>query len=198
MAHRAFVALELPGPVRARVFAAGRAYVDADPAWAGEKWVAEENLHVTLGFIGALHEADVDAVTSELASATAGERPFSLRLARVVAVPGARQARMVWAETDGEVDACARLAAAVEDALAARLPENEQPRRFRPHVTMARARKRRAVSPEALDVATTVLTSGDAVVRGVVSVRSVTLFSSTLGPGGPTYEALAQVPIGRD
>jgi 2'-5' RNA ligase len=105
---------------------------------------------------------------------------------------------MVWAEADGEVDACARLAASVEDALAARLPEDERQRRLRPHVTMARARKRRAASPEALDVASTVLTSGDARMQSVVSVRSITLFSSTLGPGGPTYEALAEVPIGLD
>ncbi len=197
MALRTFVAIELPDEMRERVIAAGKSYVDADPTWSGEKWVAQDNLHITLRFIGSLEESDVPTLVSALEGAATRSGPFTLRMSAVRAVPSLERARMLWAEADGDVKSCARLASGVDDALGSWVEEHER-RPFKPHVTMARARRPRPAHSRALDAANSALTSGDVAGEGAVSVRWATLFSSTLGAGGPTYHTLARIPIGAD
>jgi len=197
MTLRAFVAVELPDAARGRLVTAGNALVDVDPAWSGEKWVVEENLHITLRFIGPLDEADVTAVVSALRLAAADSDPFALSMSRVEAVPSPSRARMLWAAGGGDVQACASFALRIADALEPWAGETER-RPFRPHVTLARARRARPVLPGALEAATHALTSDIAPGEGAVSVRSATLFSSTLGSRGPTYESIQRVPIGSD
>jgi 2'-5' RNA ligase len=51
------------------------------------------------------------------------------------------------------------------------------------------------VTPDAVAAATARIANGKETDRSV-SVRCVSLFSSTLEPGGPTYERLGTAPLG--
>lgn len=197
MTLRAFVAIELPDAARARLVTAGSSFVDADPAWSGEKWVTESNLHITLRFIGPLDEGDVPEVVSALRLVSDASRPFTLHMSRIQAVPSPSLARMLWSVADGDVRACASIASHIADVLQPWAGEAER-RPFRPHVTLARARRPRRVIPGALEEAARVLASDAAPGERSVSVRSATLFSSSLGARGPTYESIARVPLGSD
>lgn len=102
----------------------------------GAKWVDPGNFHLTLRFIGEVDEgvaADIDEALSRLAA-----RRFALRLAGA-GVFGGDRPRQLWIGVERE-PALATLQAKVEHALI-RLGLPPEPRKFAPHVTLARLRE---------------------------------------------------------
>jgi 2'-5' RNA ligase len=185
---RCFVALELQPEIVSALVAAGSALRGAAPAWRDEKWVAEDNLHITLKFLGPVAEERIELLELALGVVLADQPAFSLRLAGLRAVPSAKRCSMVWAPFDDSPDpACQRLAEAVDAAIAEFGVEKES-RRFAPHVTLARARRPHRLDEDALLAANTSLTCTNA----SMSVPSATLFASTLTRRGPIYERLAR------
>lgn len=120
---RLFVALIPPAPVRAALAALAGGV-------PGARWTPQENIHVTLKFIGEIREdqaADLDEALAEIAA-----KPFALALAGV----GAFDDHALWAGVDPK-DPVAALRGKVETAAArAGLPRTD--RRYVPHATIAR------------------------------------------------------------
>jgi 2'-5' RNA ligase len=171
--------------VRTVLVEAGAAVRLTAPDWGDAKWVAGENLHVTLSFLGTLSGPVLDAVREELTSRLASEEAFDLYVDQARAAGSRGRSAMVWATFRDPEAKCAALAGTVRSAAAACGIE-QLDRRFVPHVTLARARRQRSVSPEALVAANSVLRRHDV----SMSVLSVTLFASTLTPRGPIYERI--------
>jgi RNA 2',3'-cyclic 3'-phosphodiesterase len=185
---RCFVALELEPHIVATLLEAGSALRAADLSWRDEKWVAAENLHITLKFIGTLAEQRASALVSALGAAMAEQRAFRLQLADVSAVPSPQRSSMVWATfRDAQNHACMTLASRVE-AVAAQFDVPAEDRRFAPHVTLVRARRPKRLDSDALARANTALTCS----APSMSVSSTTLFASMLTRQGPVYEQLAR------
>lgn len=187
---RCFVGLELPPDVVRLLSGACEALRRDAPTWRGEKWVADQNLHVTIAFIGSVADEAVSRLAGQIGDAVAGSRAFDLRFTRVRAVPGLHRCRMIWADFDDPDESCARLA---ERVLAAAEPFGAQrPERvFRAHVTLARARRPRALSAAAVQVADDIAHH----MPGSMSVGSATLFASTLSSTGPHYEMIGSWPL---
>lgn len=189
---RAFLALELDDAARDVFTAAAEAFRALAPAWAGEKWVPAANLHVTLRFLGDVPDGDVPALASAAADALCGLRAPVLTPDGVRTVPSPRSARMLWGVMVDEDGAAAAIAEALASATAPFAAEGDD-KPFRAHVTLVRARTPRHAPAEALAAA-------DAQVRASarpMSVPCVTLFSSDLAPGGPRYETIGRLPVGR-
>jgi 2'-5' RNA ligase len=207
---RSFVALELPDPVRgalADVCANVRA---RSPEWAREKWVAPQNLHITLKFMGELDAVQLDALGEGLAEALAGVGDAPLFLNGLAAHPSTRRAAMLWAVPGRHAPEVARVAEIV-DAQTALLGVSEEERRFRAHVTLVRARRPRRVSRGLLDdawaevfgavpgSAADLFESSDAgkAPERFVSGSAITVLTSTLTRTGPVYETWVRIPLGR-
>lgn len=185
-ARRSFVALELDRHVASELVNAVAELQSLAPAWRDEKWVAEENLHVTLKFLGDVELHDLDDLQTALGSMFTDVRPFALPLIGLQAVPSHGRRSMIWAAFGDPDDRCAEIAASV-DRLATRIGVNSETRPFVPHVTLARARRPKRLSAEALSSVNAHLET-----RSVsMSVLSATLFASTLTRSGPVYERLA-------
>ncbi|MGB4442484.1 MAG: RNA 2',3'-cyclic phosphodiesterase [Coriobacteriia bacterium] len=192
---RAFVAVTLPLAVRSTLVACRQSFIEADPQWHGEKWVAEENLHITLRFLGIVPDALIPHVDEAVREAVADREPYHLRLDGVRAIPRPRSASLVWIQPSTGGEEAAALAGAIADATSF-LEFEPEGHRFRTHVTLCRARHPRRVITPSLDAVEHILRrSEDRAVA--MSVREVTLFSSTLTPRGPVYEELAIIPLGR-
>jgi 2'-5' RNA ligase len=102
---------------------------------AGARWVDPGNLHLTLRFIGEITEdraADVDEALMQLRA-----RRFSLQLAGV-GVFGGNRPSALWVGAERDPDLIA-LHDKIELALI-RIGLAPEPRRFAPHVTLARLR----------------------------------------------------------
>ena len=189
MPPRCFLALTLPGGVVRTLASAREAFVARAPEWAGEKWVAAGNLHLTVAFLGALDDLTLEAHVSLMQEAAASIPAFGLRLAKVAAVPSSRHAKMLWATLLDPSGSLTDLRDGLLPAFAAAPVGVDMP--LLPHVTLARARSARRARPEALAVASAVVTAAGKDSEGIVSVDSATLFSSTLRPEGPEYREIA-------
>jgi len=192
---RCFLALTLPESVVRTLVSARERFLIEAPGWAGEKWVATPNLHVTVAFLGDLDDSAVRAAGRRLTEAASGVRAFDLLLGGVAAVPSPRAATMLWATLD---DAEGRLVP-LRDVLMTAFPRVAvDPRKpLRPHITLVRARSERRAEAGALAAASALLEALGKEPEGVVSVRSATLFSSTLRPAGPEYREIVVAHLKR-
>ena len=133
---RTFVALALPPAQRALL--AG--YLERCAALApGFRWVPAESLHLTLRFLGTVEEPVLRAVAAQLAEIR--QAPFDARVGGLGTF-GGRRATVAWLGLPEGGEEAATLAAACEEACRRAGLEPEE-RRFRPHLTLARARDRR-------------------------------------------------------
>lgn len=129
MTHRLFVALRPPPPVR-DALAAVMSGVE------GARWQTDNQLHLTLGFLGETDRHGLDAATQALATIIAP--PLALRLGRFGTFDTNRPDRTgtLWIGVE-PADILATLAQSIRTALRrADLPPD--PRRFTPHITLAR------------------------------------------------------------
>lgn len=133
---RLFAAVDPPVDVRESLSAA----VAGEPD-ERTRWVPPEQWHLTLAFYGEVDDAKVDKLQEGLARAAERTQPFGVRLAGAGTFPRqAARARVLWMGLDGEVDAMRRLADRCAGAgRRARIAVED--RKFRPHLTLARARR---------------------------------------------------------
>jgi RNA 2',3'-cyclic 3'-phosphodiesterase len=166
---RLFTALELPQSVRLNLSLI-RAPIN------GAKWVEAENMHITLRFAGNIDERTADDFAGRLRDIRA--EPLAITIAGVGAFAG-REARVLWAGVDGGTG-LERLYRANERAARAAGLEPD-PRGFKPHVTLARAR---GVRPHL--AARFLEENGALKLEAFVATRFV-LLSARPGSGGPPY-----------
>jgi 2'-5' RNA ligase len=183
---RLFVAVALPPGVRAAVAAActglGR---ELPPA----RWVAEEQLHVTLWFLGETDAGRLEPVVASLRAALAEVAPFEAELGGGGCYPPRGPARVAWIGVLAP-QAWQTLAAGVRQA-AASLGGPLDDRPFAPHVTVARPR-----SPWPPAAAERWRRGTPQRLGGPFPVASAALYRSELGRGGPRHDALAELAFG--
>lgn len=189
---RLFVAVELDPSARAAVAAAGQAVRAGVPGDVTLRWIPEDNIHITLWFLGEVADAQVPWVTEALG--VPFERPsFSISLGGLGAFPRSGPPRVLWM---GIGDGAAELAM-LHDDLAARLEplgfEGEK-RPYSAHVTLARVKDPgRRRSQDALRRAL----AGWPAAAARSPVGELTLFRSRLSPNGAQYEPVLRVPLNR-
>lgn len=190
---RAFLGIELAPNVRTTLAQCCDAIRSESIPWRAEKWVAEENLHVTLKFLGTIEPTALPDVERAVARACEQMREYQLTLGDVEAIPRLRTTSMLWGTASEGAEETENLAAEIERRLSA-VGYERSDKPFKTHITLVRARKPRVMPFEALDAANRLLFGAEER-ETRMSVRGVTLYSSTLTPQGPVYEELSFVPL---
>ncbi|MEZ5510214.1 MAG: RNA 2',3'-cyclic phosphodiesterase [Gammaproteobacteria bacterium] len=147
------------------------------------RWVAPRNWHLTLAFLGDRSASWISTLQQALGSrppAVTGSLPILLRGRRISGFPDAKS-RIVALEFD-DSSTLVQLKQQLDQVLQALGWQSDQPS-FRPHVTLGRAGRDRRLHlrPVACEVEW--------------PVTQVTLYQSTLKPGGSEYQALWSVPV---
>jgi 2'-5' RNA ligase len=177
--HRLFVALRPPPSMRTALLAT----MGGIP---GARWQDDDQLHLTLRFIGDVdrHQAaDIDA-----ALAAIHHPPFSLRLSGIGAFDKKGRIDSLWAGVTPQ-DEVKGLHAAIDRALA-RAGVARDDRAFVPHITLARF-ARTAAPPLPLPVA-------DMTPPPLEALFDVFhLYESELGNGGSSYTNIERYPLRR-
>jgi len=180
---RAFVAVEMPGPVR-------KALEDVQSSLKQLKirarWVRAENIHLTLKFLGNIPAGHVPSISDVLRVVAQAHGRFSLSAAGVGVFPDTRRPKVIWVGLTGRPDALTPLQQDLDERLAALgFPRAEKP--FRAHLTIGRFGAEGPPGPVAAAVKRYAgATFGTAVVEGIV------LLQSDLRPEGPLYTLLAR------
>ena len=149
------------------------------------RWIAAEDMHISLRFAGDIDNRTADEFAEFLAQIEI--EPFEVRVADL-GVFGGREPRLIYAGVNGG-DRLEALQRATERAArsAGLAPE---PRNYKPHVTLARLRGTRS------DVVARFLGSRPRLDTEPFFVERFVLFSSRPRVGGGPYVVEADFPLG--
>lgn len=147
------------------------------------RWVPTENIHLTLKFLGEVPQERVSEVSSAVDAAAAGIGPFDMTLQGAGAFPSPRRPNVVWVGIKAN-EQLAGLQAKIEAALES-IGFPREDRRFSPHLTIGRAKRKGARPPEfqGFEDALARLSYED-----TFRVSAVDVMMSHLMPGGAVYE----------
>jgi RNA 2',3'-cyclic 3'-phosphodiesterase len=177
MAHRLFIAIHPPDTVRDML-------IDAMEGLEGARWLGEDQLHLTLRFVG---EVDSPAA-NDLAAALGriGGEPFELRIVGAGVFDRRGMPSAIWARV---------LPSAALEALRQKVERacdsaglGRETRRFTPHITLAR------LGRSSGDIGGWLATHGN-LAAGPWRIESFGLYESRLGREGAHYEAVAAYPL---
>jgi len=154
------------------------------------KWVAPENFHVTIKFLGSVGEEALAGVFSAVEEAAKPFEAFEMSVSGLGAFPNPKNARVVWVGIKDGHDELARLASAVDVGLA-RLGFSKETRGFRSHITIGRVK-----TPGRLDRLARGIDEIDALDLGRQKVTDLAVMKSDLRPDGPIYTPLRIVALG--
>jgi 2'-5' RNA ligase len=177
---RTFLAIEVPESVRRSI----HDFITIEAkSELPIKWVAFENLHITLKFLGEIDDKKKNEIVEVVTDVCRKHGRFSVCLGGLGCFPAPRNPRVIWIGVkDGDIVLC-RIAAELDGAL--RELGFAEEKRFHPHLTIGRVKKPcRVEGILAKDINT-----------DTFDVRSIVLFRSILKPEGPIYDALEQFTL---
>jgi 2'-5' RNA ligase len=138
---RTFIAIELPAESRANVIEHIQRLRRELPN-VRASWGREDNLHLTLKFLGNVPVADLPNVYNAVEQAAKAVSPFKLTLAECGMFPTRGRPNVLW--IGAQASGLFTLQASIEEELsAAGFPPESRP--FHPHLTIARLRNAEGV-----------------------------------------------------
>lgn len=181
---RLFVAVQVPEELRAQL---DDSLADLKTSFRNARWVAPENQHLTLKFLGWAPADRADAIASTCRAVAASRAPARMSLTELGAFPSTRRVRVLWVGIDDPEGLLARLATDLDGAFES-LGFPSEGRPYTAHLTIARFKlpvplkggfpERRAPAHEPFEV------------------HSIELFRSHLSPKGARYEVVESFPLG--
>ena len=181
---RAFIAVELPLEIRQNVQRATSSLRrDTGPLI---RWVALENMHLTLKFLGDIPSENVEVLTQLTDAQADSFNSFDIHLSGIGAFPGPKRPRVIYIgiQAPAELEEFQRQ---VESATR-RLGYKPEERAFAPHLTIGRVRQH--VSADEQQKISRALEESTIDSLGTARVNSVHLYKSDLKPAGPLYTKL--------
>lgn len=175
---RLFIAIDLPEELKQKL---GR--IKSDFQISQARWVKEENLHLTLKFLGQVKNKKIDSINLSLKNLTRTFPVFTLQTGNLGAFPSLKRARVLWIDIKEGEEAVQKLVQSIENEFL-KLGFEKEKRRFEPHITLARLKK-----PESILRLPSVDWSYS------LKVTRIILFESLLKPTGPVYTPLNVFPL---
>lgn len=185
---RMFIALDLPE--KAKVAFAGCAKPSMHD-YRGINWVRPENMHITLKFLGDVHEEALPEIVSRMAKLAGRNNAFSVAYGKLGSFARGGTTASVWVGPVEESNEMLKLAEAVSSVCAALgFPVEAKP--FRAHVTLLRAKDWSGLPPWGE------LRTMFSPVDMTVLHDSFTLYESILTPDGPIYRPETNFRLKKD
>ncbi len=183
-AIRAFIAIDLPSSIQARL----RAVISEldQPPLSAVRWVTAQNIHLTLKFLGDISPSNLEMLCKQLEADTARYASFGVKVAGLGAFPNPRRPRVIWVGIHAP-QALVSLQKAIESSTH-RLGYATEDRAFSPHLTLGRVAHN--ASPAEVQQIADRLATMQVGELGEFAVNEVLLYRSDLKPGGAIYSQL--------
>jgi 2'-5' RNA ligase len=156
------------------------------------RWVKPSSIHLTLFFLGDILLDRADPVKEALSVIARHMPPFEFQAGGVGVFPNLRRPRVIWVGVKDPMSGLALLHDTINEAME-NLGFKPDTRRFSPHLTLGRVRRRAGRRD--------VQAVGDAVGHtevghlATVPVKEVIFFKSVLKPTGAEYSRLATLKL---
>ncbi|MDP3731918.1 MAG: RNA 2',3'-cyclic phosphodiesterase [Candidatus Omnitrophota bacterium] len=185
---RTFIAIELPEEIKGYL---RRLQDDLKATQADVKWVAPENIHLTLKFLGEVDDKKLEKVNKIIDDTAKEKNRFQMRISSLGAFPKIDFPRVIWVGVDIGDKEVKGIAEELEDKIAQTgIPKEDRP--FSSHITIGRTRS--SLNREKL--VQDLKNNAELDARKLeFYVTKITLFKSTLTPRGPIYEALKETNL---
>ncbi|MCA9860799.1 MAG: RNA 2',3'-cyclic phosphodiesterase [Thermomicrobiales bacterium] len=190
---RLFIAAPLPPAVTDQL---GHLIDDLSSRELPVRWTATNAMHLTLHFIGEVPPERAELLRMSFANLAPRLGPIKLRTGGTGVFPNPRRPRVLWVGVDGQTDRLASLRDAI-GVMLDRLDVEVESGRFRPHLTLGRARD----GVDQLFAYQLQQAFESSSVQEIVAspveftVDDVVLYRSHLEKSGARYEPLASVRL---
>ena len=186
---RAFIAIDLPKEVKQSLEGIQK---KLRASGADCKWVDSKNIHLTLKFLGEIDDAQLHKIEQILDTAAKNQNPYHVRISTAGAYPKAHTPRVIWVGIDEGDQETKNLAKILEDQIEKiGIPKEDTP--FSSHITIGRTRS--GMGRENLIEGLASLANDYKEMPQEFLASKITLFKSTLTPGGPVYDILKEVSL---
>ena len=189
---RAFIAIHIPRPVREAI---GQSVMGLYRAVSRStvRWVALENLHLTLKFLGDVSTSSLSSLQQMLAAEASRHAAFQIGAGTLGVFPDLKHPRVIWIGLQAP-PALSALQHGVEAAME-RLGYPPETRPFSPHLTVGRVQEH--VASQYLNNLRAAIEASQVGDLGSLGVEDLHLMKSDLQPGGPKYSTLFTAPLAR-
>tara|TARA_B100001248_G_C27373418_1_gene452892 strand:+ start:323 stop:901 length:579 start_codon:yes stop_codon:yes gene_type:complete len=152
-------------------------------------WVKNENLHLTVKFIGYTRESYIPKIINKVNNVTSNYEPFSLSVKGTGCFPKKERPRTLFMGIEGKINLLNNLVKTIEVQLE-KLDFPKDRSNYIPHITIARVNYPQSQTP---DVNLFLKSSYDPI---DLSIDRVQFFSSELLPSGAIYSLVKTFPLG--
>lgn len=188
---RLFIAIELDAALRVRLKQIQKQLQDGQ-SMRNVRWVAPQNIHLTLKFLGNVNQAQVPALLDALDHAVKNIAPLTLEARGLGCFPNAKRPNIIWVGLEGDTVPTALLVRQIENECAA-VGFARDERGFTPHLTLGRVKREASLTERA--AVGELIQSAPVPALGTIRADAVYLIASDLRPGGPVYTTMARVAL---
>jgi 2'-5' RNA ligase len=185
-AVRTFIAIMLDGSLHNTLTEVVEKFASSK---ASVKWVAPENTHVTLKFLGNVDEARLEEVYTACERATEGFGPIELEMKAVGCFPTMNRPKIVWLGIERGTDLVKEIQQSIESELELAGFPSEQ-REFTAHLTIGRVKGKEGISNLCR-----LLEEDRNVFIGSMRAEKISVMKSKTTPAGAIYTELKSIPL---
>ncbi len=186
MLLRCFIAIEIPETIKKSV---ADIIGSLKKSGSDVKWVPDENIHITLQFLGETEESIIPDIKEALYKILAPYSPFYIKIADVGCFPSGRRPRIIWVGME-ESQPLINIYKDISGEMV-KFGYQKEERGFTPHLTIGRVKSNRNMGELLSKLEEFKITDFPD-----FEVRNITLMKSELKPSGAKYYSLAEIPFG--
>ena len=158
---------------------------------AAVRWVAAEQMHLTMKFLGDIETDQIGPLTGALRAACGGCPVLELCASGLCCFPDLRFPRVLCAAVEDPHRELKRLHSAICTAVSPFVsPEPDKP--FTAHITLGRIKR---ISKPEVRIVSSIVSRMATSMFGGWTARSIELMRSELSAQGPTHTCLAQISL---
>ncbi|MFQ5964364.1 MAG: RNA 2',3'-cyclic phosphodiesterase [Candidatus Scalinduaceae bacterium] len=181
MVIRIFVAIEIDKEIKNRL---SEFLNHLKKTAADVKWVAPENTHLTLKFIGYIDETNLPNLNKIINNAISCLSPFIMNIENVGAFPTFKKPRVIYVCARDRGNNLSKIFERLDKGFE-ELDIKRKPRKYVGHITIGRIKSQKNISK-----LVNALNSDAGYFFGQEKVNQISLMQSKLTPSGPIYTKL--------
>ncbi len=185
-AVRTFIAINLDGSLHNTLTEVVERFASSK---ASVRWVAPENTHLTLKFLGGVDEKMLPEVYAACERAAEGFGPIDLEMKAVGCFPGMKRPKVVWLGIEKGTEEVKKLQQKVEGELE-HVGFPREDREFKAHLTIGRVKGRQGISNLCR-----LLEEERNIFIGSMRADKISVMKSKTHSSGPVYTELKAIPL---